>query len=125
MRPQQKVLGGRDRVTVAVVQTAPVYLDREGSLERACAKIAEAAAHGAELVVFTETWLAGYPYWTEGWGSDLRNWLPVRMQFYDNAVLIPSEDTDRLCGHKAQHPSSLPGIISHSVTRIRLQAILL
>ena len=97
MKPEQKVLGGRRSVKVAVVQTPPVYLDRAKSVDRACAKIAEAAAQGAELVAFTETWLAGYPYWGEGWESQLQNWLPVRIRFYDNAVLIPSEDTERLC----------------------------
>ena len=96
MRPNQKVLGGREAVKVAVVQTPPVYLDRERSVERACQKIAEASSQGAELIVFTETWLAGYPYWGEGWESHLQEWVPVRVRFYDNAVLIPSEDTERL-----------------------------
>jgi predicted amidohydrolase len=102
MKPQQKVLGGRSRVKVAVVQTPPVFLDRERSIEKACTKIAEAAAHGAELIVFGETWLAGYPYWDEGWGSELGKWLPVRVRFYDNALLIPSEDTERLCDAAAR-----------------------
>lgn len=102
MKPEQKVLGGRRSVKVAVVQTAPVYLDREKSVERACAKIAEAAGQGAELIAFTETWLAGYPYWGEGWESRLQDWLPVRVRFYDNAILIPSEDTERLCDAAAK-----------------------
>jgi nitrilase len=102
MKPQQKVLGGRSRVKVAVVQTPPVFLDRERSIEKACTKIAEAAAHGAELIVFGETWLAGYPYWDEGWGSELGKWLPVRVRFYDNALIIPSEDTERLCDAAAR-----------------------
>ena len=47
MKPRDKVLGGRSSVKVAVVQTSPVYFDREKSIERACLKIAEAAAQGA------------------------------------------------------------------------------
>jgi predicted amidohydrolase len=97
MKPKDKVLGGRSSVKVAVVQTSPVYFDREKSIERACLKIAEAASQGAELVAFTETWLSGYPYWDEGWGSNLQEWIPTRIQFYDSALLIPSEDTDVLC----------------------------
>lgn len=97
MKPANKVLGGRKKARVAVVQTPPVYLDREKTIDRACEKIAEAAAGGAELIAFTETWLAGYPYWGEGWGSQLQEWLALRVRFYDNALLIPSEDTDRLC----------------------------
>ncbi|MBZ5540523.1 MAG: carbon-nitrogen hydrolase family protein [Acidobacteriia bacterium] len=97
MKPRQKVLGGRASVKVAVVQTPPVFLDLDKSIDRACQKIAEAAGNGAELVAFTETWLAGYPYWGEGWESKLQNWIPVRVRFYDNALLIPGEDTERLC----------------------------
>jgi nitrilase len=96
MQPKQKVLGGRDSVRVAVVQTPPVFLDRGKTIDLACRKIAEAAGKGAELIAFTEAWVAGYPYWGEGWESNLQSWIPVRVKFYDNALLIPSEDTERL-----------------------------
>ena len=79
-----------------------MYLDREKTIDRACQKIAQAASHGAELIVFPETWVAGYPYWGEGWESPLQKWIPVRIRFYDNALVIPSEDTDRLCQAAAQ-----------------------
>jgi predicted amidohydrolase len=41
-------------------------------------------------------WLAGYPYWTEGWDSSLQSWVGGRVAFRDAAVLAPSEDTERL-----------------------------
>lgn len=97
MKPKQKILGGRDSVRVAVVQTAPAFFDREKGVERACQKIAEAAAQGAEVIAFTEAWLGGYPYWDEGWGSTLKDWIPTRIGFYDSALVIPSEDTEALC----------------------------
>ena len=46
---KKPVLGGRDAVKVAIVQKAPRFLDKEASLARAEAYIAEAAAGGAEL----------------------------------------------------------------------------
>src|SRR5262245_44901286 len=61
---RKPVLGGRDVVKVAIVQKASRFLDKEGSLARAETYIVEAAAGGAELIVFPEVWLAGYPYWT-------------------------------------------------------------
>ncbi|HEU0256546.1 MAG TPA: nitrilase-related carbon-nitrogen hydrolase, partial [Microbacteriaceae bacterium] len=64
MERRNMVLGGRDSVKVAIAQVSPVYLDRDRSIERACETIREAAAGGAELIVFPEVWLAGYPYWT-------------------------------------------------------------
>ena len=102
MKPTQKVLGGRKEVKVAIVQTPPVFLDREKTIDRACQKITEAASQGAELIVFPEAWIAGYPYWSEGWSSTLQKWAPVRIRFYDNAIIIPSEDTDRLCAAAAK-----------------------
>lgn len=93
---RKPLLGGREVVRVAIAQISPVFLDRERSIERACAAIRDAAAEGAELIVFPEVWLAGYPYWTEGWDSPLQQWVAGRVTFRDAAVLIPSEDTERL-----------------------------
>jgi nitrilase len=97
MTAAHKILGGRESVNVAIVQTAPVFMNLEKSIEKACAKIEEAAAGGAELIVFSETWLAGYPYWDEGWNSKSEPWNAMREMFFDNALLIPSEHTARLC----------------------------
>lgn len=96
MSRQNHVLGGRASVRVAIAQVSPVYLDLERSIERACATIREAAAGGAELVVFPEVWLAGYPYWTEGWDSKLPTWVEGRVRFRDAAVVAPSEETERI-----------------------------
>ena len=46
---------------IAVVQQPPVYMDREASIERAVALIAEAASQKCGLIAFPETWLPGYP----------------------------------------------------------------
>lgn len=46
---------------LALIQEPPVFLDKEASLVRAVELIAKAAGDGADLVVFPETWLPGYP----------------------------------------------------------------
>jgi nitrilase len=46
---------------VAIVQDAPLAFDLDGSLEKALALIAAAAGQGAQLVVFPEAFLSGYP----------------------------------------------------------------
>ena len=97
------VFNGNDQVRVAIVQTAPVYLDRERSIDKAIRKIAEAAAGGARLVVFSETWLAGYPYWDEGWNSQAEPWMRVREQFFDNALRVPSPQYQRLADAAREH----------------------
>jgi nitrilase len=50
-----------ERVTVAVVQTASVMLDREATTARACDRIAQASARDARLVLFPEALIPGYP----------------------------------------------------------------
>ncbi len=102
MTPSKKILNGHASVKVAIVQTAPVFFDRERTIDKACGKIAEAAREGAQIIVFSEAWVAGYPYWGEGWESRLGDWRKVRTQFFDNALMIPSEDTDRLCAAAAK-----------------------
>jgi predicted amidohydrolase len=49
---------------VAAVQWAPEVLNPGAGAEKAAAAVAEAAGKGAQLVVFPECWLQGYPYWS-------------------------------------------------------------
>jgi len=50
-------------VKVAAVQSAPVFLNREASIAKLDQLVGEAAKNGAELVVFGETFIAGFPIW--------------------------------------------------------------
>lgn len=95
-RAGHRVLGGRDKVKVAIAQISPAFMNRAACVGRACDAIAEAGRNGAQLVVFPEVWLAGYPYWTEGWDSPLQQWAAGRVLFADNALVVPSEDSERI-----------------------------
>ena len=50
-----------DTLRIAVAQLNPVMGDIAGNLAKARAARAEAARHGAELVMFTELFISGYP----------------------------------------------------------------
>ena len=50
-----------ETVRVAVVQAAPVLFDTPRSLQKLADLTADAARQGAELVVFPEAFVAGYP----------------------------------------------------------------
>jgi nitrilase len=49
--------------SIAVIQQAPAFLDRAATLARACGALHEAAQAGAQLVVFPEAFIPGYPAW--------------------------------------------------------------
>ena len=90
--------------TLAVIQAAPVYFDREASTEKACKLIREAGQKGADLVAFSETWLPGYPFFID---SSLVN--QGRVTYLANAVEIPSPATDSLC--KATYEGGIDVVI--------------
>ena len=48
---------------VAAAHVAPVFLNREATVDKACALIREAALHGAQLIVFPETYIPAFPLW--------------------------------------------------------------
>jgi nitrilase len=50
---------------VAAVQAAPVWLDRAGTIAVVLDSLEKAAAGGAEMVAFPETFLPGYPVWVD------------------------------------------------------------
>ena len=48
-------------VRAAVVQSAPVVFDRDQTLEKVRALVADATRSAAELIVFPEAFVSGYP----------------------------------------------------------------
>ncbi len=53
------------RIRVALAQVAPVWLDRAATLEKVKDAVNRAADEGAQLVVFGEGLVPGYPFWPE------------------------------------------------------------
>jgi aliphatic nitrilase len=48
----------------AAVQHSSVLHDLNGGIEKTIDIIDEAGKAGVELLVFPETWIPGYPYWS-------------------------------------------------------------
>ena len=79
------------------MQAAPVFLDRDGSLQKACDLIAEAAAGGARLVAFGENFLPGHPIWFHSLPPTSARSRELATRMVDNSVTVPGPETDLLC----------------------------
>ncbi len=88
----------RNPFKVAAAQAAPVFLNKQQTVEKACDLIAEAGRAGAKLVVFPEVFIAGYPDWVwvvpNSHGAVLND---LYTELVQNAVSIPDDSTDLLC----------------------------
>ncbi|MFT4939193.1 MAG: nitrilase [Paraglaciecola sp.] len=88
------------QLTVALAQIAPVWLDRDLTINKILAAISEAADKGAELVTFGETLLPGYPFWLELTGGAVFNsqkQKELHTHYLQQAVNIESGHLDPIC----------------------------
>src|SRR5699024_6602845 len=82
----------------AAVQAAPIFLDRDATIDKAVSLIKEAGRHKADIVAFPETWVPCYPLWIFG----ATNWDDLsskraHARLLNNAVEVPSPATAKLC----------------------------
>jgi nitrilase len=84
------------KVKVAAAQMAPVFLNRDATVDKVVQWIREAGANGAQLVAFPEAVVPGFPYW-----ASVLDPLSSRQHFnrilFNQAVEIPSAATRKLC----------------------------
>jgi len=78
----------------ATVQTSPVFLKVEKTIDKTIAFIKEAHENGAKLIAFPEVFIAGYPYW---------NWIMTPVQgskwyeeLYKNSVAVNDTSMQKL-----------------------------
>jgi len=83
------------KVKVAAVQAAPVFLNRDATVDKALSLVREASNNGAELIAFPEVFIAGYPYWNRL--ENVFKTTPYFVELLKNAVRVPGPVTDRLC----------------------------
>jgi nitrilase len=94
------------RVQAAVVQAAPIGFDREQTMAKLEGLIAEAARGGAELTVFPEAFVPGYPRGIDFGAVVGRRMSEGRDQFRrysDGAIIVPGPDVDRIATAAREH----------------------
>lgn len=87
------------RFTVAAVQAASVFFDRDKTIDKAVRFIEEAADKGAVIIGFPELFIAGHPgLW---YMAKKTNPLAIQGKLFKtlvkNAVKVPGPEVDRLC----------------------------
>lgn len=91
---------------IAVVQAEPVMFDKNACLKKALALIDEAAKCGAQLVVFPELFIPGYPYAMNfGFGTGCRS-AKGRLdwkRYHDNSILFDGEEMQLLINAAVKH----------------------
>ena len=90
---------------LAIVQESPVFLDKEKTISKAVESVHKAAAENADLVIFTETFIPGYPAWI--WrlrpGADWGLSEELHERLLNSAVQMESEDLNPLYKAAKQH----------------------
>ncbi len=79
---------------LAIIQKPPVFLDKQKTIDLAVATVEETANNGAELVIFSEAFIPGYPTWI--WrlrpGGDWNLSEELHARLLNNAVVMESND---------------------------------
>jgi len=86
-------------IKVAVVQDAPVFFDKEKTLQKVEAITKQYASDGCQLIVFPESFVPGYPRGFSFGGTIGNRTDKGRQQYtdyYNNSIDLESEDLTRL-----------------------------
>ncbi len=99
MENHSSLIGTGRVVKAAVVQAAPVVFDTDATIAKVASLTAEAASGGAELVVFPEAFVSGYPRGAD-FGAVVGNRTDEGrdeyLRYWKSAIEVPGPRTDEL-----------------------------
>lgn len=90
----------KDTLKLALAQIAPIWLNREKTLSKVMDYVTQAANAQAELVIFGEALLPGYPFWLDRTnGSEFNSPIQkeIHAHYMKQAVCIEEGHLDTLC----------------------------
>ncbi|MFM0059588.1 Nit6803 family nitriliase [Paraburkholderia phytofirmans] len=88
-------------VRAAAVQIAPDFERSGGTLEKVCEAIGKAAREGVQLIVFPETFVPYYPYFSFVRPPVVSG--PDHMKLYEEAVIVPGPVTQAVAEQARLH----------------------
>ncbi len=110
-----------DLLTIALAQIAPVWLNRDRTLEKIAGYVVDAASQQAKLVVFGEALLPGYPFWLDRMSGSTFNapkHKEIHAHYMHQAVSLESGHLDALCQLSKHHEIAIYlGIIERPTDR--------
>lgn len=86
---------------VASAHVAPVYMDKAATVQKALSIIDEAAKNGAELIVFPESFIPGFPVWAALWAPIYNHEWFKRM--VANSLLINGPEINAIRAAAKRH----------------------
>lgn len=89
-----------DTLKIGLAQIAPVWFERDRTLEKVAERINEATDAGCDLIAFGETLVPGYPFWLEysgitAFNSDFHK--TFHAEYMNQAVCIEAGHLDTIC----------------------------
>lgn len=78
----------------AAVHAAPVFMDKDATVDKACGFINDAKKQGVKLLVFPETFIPGYPYWIECYPPLTQG--AALAEYIDQSVEVPGPEIAKL-----------------------------
>ena len=98
---ETRTMSEKTSVRAAAVQISPDLTSREKTLQKVLNAVTDAAGKGAELLVFPETFVPWYPYFSFVLPPVLSGKEHLRL--YQEAVIVPSDVTEAVADAARRH----------------------
>jgi nitrilase len=109
------------KLKVGLAQIAPMWLQRNATIDKVVAWIDDAAGKGCDLVAFGEALVPGYPFWVERTeGAKFESGLQKSLfaHYVSEGVCIEDGDLDAVCkAARANHIAVYVGIMERAANR--------
>jgi len=97
-------------LALAIAQIAPEWLDREKTIAKLLAYIHQAGKQKADLIVFGEAMIPGYPYWidfTDGAKFNSKIQKEIHAHYVEQSIQIEQGHLEVLCLAAAQYQMAI------------------
>ena len=110
-----------NKLRVGMAQIAPVWLNKQGTIQKVLAEIEKAGQNHCDLLVFGEGLLPGYPFWiglTDATQFDSKLQKELHAHYVRNAIQIEAGELDSICELSKKYKMAIYlGIIERAADR--------